>query len=270
VQASRFHTPKVGVNKKDTLVVEGSSGRGEKQNGGVLESVSDNNRRSAADDEKENANTADQQSKPSVTSSIESAMQAVSKEVTSINWYRTRTMVVWAVTFHAPAFILLYRFYDRTFRVHNLKTVSMRVFLTLIYSVPINAAFFTYGSWVNYTTDWWISRSAWFADKRVDVSGASESPMLLGMSAYRDSSAVDRPPPYDWEEMLATAERKLRAELVTTVTDSALFWVPANFANFAYVPSHLRPLAWMAFSIVWNCYLSLAQYRGVPDASTES
>lgn len=61
--------------------------------------------------------------------------------------------------------------------------------------------------------------------------------------------------------MWARAKLKLKTEFYNTVRDSAIYWVPANFVNFTFFPSYLRQLGWMFFSVIWNCYLSLAQHR---------
>ena len=74
--------------------------------------------------------------------------------------------------------------------------------------------------------------------------------------------------PMDPTNLLPKIKLKLQHELIPTVTNSAKMWIPINAFSFGILPSHLRPFCLSFFSVFWNCYLSLVQYRDIPDGSS--
>ena len=167
------------------------------------------------------------------------------------NPYRTATMAAWSAGFYAPFYVFLYRLYDRYLPKQTPASIGARVALSFVCSIPVNAAFYTYGTTVQHTTDWWsLSREVQY---ELQDMGAKDCNTHLV--------------PYEWDQLLAKIRCKLETELPTTITTSGSCWIPINLFTFTVVPSHLRPLSLMFFSIFWNCYLSLAQHRDlvVPD-----
>ena len=64
-------------------------------------------------------------------------------------------MSAWAVGFYTPAYMFLYSSLDRAFPRKTPLTVSARVLGSLVYSVPVNAAFFLYGTAVHHALEWY-------------------------------------------------------------------------------------------------------------------
>jgi hypothetical protein len=176
-----------------------------------------------------------------------SVFEAIQQECWFWNPFRTGTMVAWSVGAYTPFFIVIYRLYDRYLPKQTPIGITARVGLSFLLSMPVNAAFYVYGTAVNHSTEWWSLRKEWRYE-------------LCDMGFSRDSAeAVDIP--YDFGQLYAKSRRKLESELYNTVTTSGQFWIPINFFTFTVVPVHLRPLSLMFFSVFWNCYLSLAQHR---------
>ena len=111
----------------------------------------------------------------------------------------------------------------RTMDIH-LKGVASKVFFSFLFSIPLNSLFFAYGTCVHEITE---------------------------------QSLLD----FRWDHALESLTIKLQHELLPTIQNSATLWIPFNTFNFACVPAHLRPLGAMCCSVIWNCYLSLAQHR---------
>mmetsp|Transcript_29657 Transcript_29657/g.71783 ORF Transcript_29657/g.71783 Transcript_29657/m.71783 type:complete len:254 (+) Transcript_29657:153-914(+) len=81
-----------------------------------------------------------------------------SSTVTSMyteNWdpFRTGTMACWTF-FYAPLWVTVYKLYNM-YLPKGPTGVVARVALTFATSVPVNAAFYTYGTTVHHTHEWW-------------------------------------------------------------------------------------------------------------------
>jgi hypothetical protein len=181
---------------------------------------------------------------------------ALEDEFTFLDPFRLTTMVLWNVGVTTPAFMAFYSCCDRLFLGKPTPlTVGTRVIMTLVFSVPINAMFFTYGTCVHHAAAWSASRDEWNQEigdvtKSVDQGPTADELRHLSL-----------PPPFDWEAMWSKVHLKVTTELPTTMFNSAGVWVPVNVVNFALVPPHLRPLLMMVCSVFWNCYLSIVQHR---------
>jgi hypothetical protein len=178
-------------------------------------------------------------------------------ELASLDYFRTGTMAFWG-GLTTPAFITLYRVFDRYLpRTVTPASVLPRVVLTFLFSVPVNAIFFCYGSFVQHTAQYYSLVQEWQAEMR-----------QLG---FRDISLseVVKDVPFDQEMAWSTARLKLESEFRQTIITSGSIWIPINIVNFSLVPPHLRPLVLMLCSTFWNCYLSLAQHRDVELEQTQ-
>lgn len=170
---------------------------------------------------------------------------SLQQELASLDGFRTVTMVVWASIIYTPFYVQVYRLFDRVLpKGTTPMAVSSRVGLSFLLSIPTNAAFFCYGSFVHHTTEW----LALIQERQSAEPSASYQQLLEAV-------------PLDLEMAISVAWLKVKAELWTTVQASAGLWVPFNLLNFSAVPPHLRPLGLMICSSFWNCYLSLAQHR---------
>jgi hypothetical protein len=172
-------------------------------------------------------------------------------ELASLDFFRTGTMALWG-GLTTPAFITLYKAFDR-YLPRNVTPASVlpRVVLTFLFSVPVNAIFFCYGSFVQHTAQYYSLVQEWQVEMR-----------QLG---FQDMSLAEvvKDVPFDLEMAWSTARLKLESEFRQTIITSGSIWIPINIVNFSLVPSHLRPLVLMLCSTFWNCYLSLAQHRDV-------
>jgi hypothetical protein len=172
-------------------------------------------------------------------------------ELASLDYFRTGTMAFWG-GLTTPAFITLYRVFDRYLpRTVTPASVLPRVVLTFLFSVPVNAIFFCYGSLVQHTAKYYSLVQEWQVEMR-----------QLG---FHDISLAEvvKDVPFDFEMAWSTARLKLESEFRQTIITSGSIWIPINIVNFSLVPPHLRPLVLMLCSTFWNCYLSLAQHRDV-------
>jgi hypothetical protein len=171
-------------------------------------------------------------------------------ELSSLDYFRTGTMGFWAVAAYTPYYVGLYQLYDRYLpKKKTPLTVMTRVGLTFVASIPFNATFFCYGSFVHHLTEWTSLLQEWQM-KMEDSEGLSAS--------YTE---IAKEFPFDFEMAWCAARLKLENELLNTVIASGAVWIPINILNFSVMPPHLQPLALFFCSAFWNCYLSLAQHR---------
>ena len=177
-------------------------------------------------------------------------LSRIQSEIVFLDPFRIVTMVTWNVVFTTPFFLYLYRVCDRIFAAPTFWTVSGRVLVTLFFSVPVNALFFTYGTCVHHTAEWYVLRQ--------DLMEAMHG---VGIDETVAKDAISIITQFDWSMMWAKVRLKIESELFDTIKKSATVWVPINAVNFAVVPPHLRPLWMMFFSVFWNCYLSIVQHR---------
>jgi hypothetical protein len=182
--------------------------------------------------------------------SLPDVFSRIQNEIAFFDPFRTATMVTWNVVFTTPFFLYLYRVCDRIFVPPTFWTVSARVLVTLFVSVPVNALFFTYGTCVHHTAEWYGLRQ--------DLKLAMVN---VGFDETVAKDALRTITQFDWPMMWSKVQLKVESELVDTIKKSATVWVPINAVNFAVVPPHLRPLWMMFFSVFWNCYLSIVQHR---------
>ena len=87
-------------------------------------------------------------------------------ELASLDYFRTGTMAFWG-GMTTPAFITLYRVFDR-YLPRNVTPASVlpRVVLTFLFSVPVNAIFFCYGSLVQHTAKYYSLVQEWQVEMR--------------------------------------------------------------------------------------------------------
>ena len=166
-------------------------------------------------------------------------------ELASLDYFRMSTMSFWAACISTPYFMFLYRIQDRVLSSSTTPIgVALRVISSFVASVPLNAAFFGYGSWLHHVTEWWALVQEW----KLVVPTATLRQILHEV-------------PFDTNVLYATTYCKWQTELFRTLVTSATLWIPINAVNFALVAPHMRPLILTVCSAFWNCYLSLAQHR---------
>lgn len=185
-----------------------------------------------------------------IKDTITYAVDTLRAECEYLDGYRTTTMMAWSAGAYTPLYVAIYKVCDRFMPHQTPVTVTARVALSFLLSVPINAGFFTYGTFVHHTMEWMAIQNEWKMELE-ELGILTDTVQLHGESVV----------PYDWEMLHATARLKLESELLTTVVDSAKVWIPVNFLNFTLVPPHLRPVVLLTLSVFWNAYLSLAQHR---------
>lgn len=200
-------------------------------------------------------------SKTELQEVLDSIMERFREEVQEIDLFRTGTMVGWAVGAYTPFYVGVYRLFDKYIPRQTPATVFARVLICFILSIPVNAAFFTYGSFVHHSAEWLSVQQKLPAEvKKMLLSNAGgENENIDDLRAAATEVAI----PFDWEMMWSTAKLKLDAELYQTVLTSGKVWIPINMLNFSLVPPHLRAVNLMVCSMFWNCYMSLAQHRDV-------
>jgi hypothetical protein len=177
--------------------------------------------------------------------------------------FRTGTMAAWSVGIYTPFYVGLYRLYDRYLPKQTPASIAARVVLSFVCSIPVNAAFYVYGTAVHHTTEWWSLRQELLQLEQLqeDVSQEPKSESAQKQILITNNNNNNNIPPYHGDQLWAKARRKLESELPNTILTSGSCWIPINLFTFTMVPSHLRPLSLMFFSVFWNCYLSLSQHR---------
>ena len=189
----------------------------------------------------------------------------------SYDGFRTATMVTWATCVYTPYFLHLFGLYERYLPKTSssfsswsniYRHAALRAVLTFTASIPLTAAFFAYGCTVHYLTEHLENESNHDA-KNTITSTRLPLPLSPRVTAgiCSDTVAVDTAIPSN--SLPTTIGLKLRAELLSTVQTGALLWIPVNVGNFALVPPHMRPMALMSVSVLWNAHLSMAQHRPV-------
>jgi hypothetical protein len=168
--------------------------------------------------------------------SHEHIVENLKEKLSFWNPHRTGTMASW-VLFYVPFYASLYKAYDRYLPKKTPAGILARVALSFATSVPVNAAFYTYGTSVEHTQDWYARLNA---AKKQDIV-----------------PNVD----FRLDQLAHKIVFKLENELPKTVQTSGACWIPFNLLMFAVVPSHMQPLSLMGFSFFWNCYLSMSQHR---------
>ena len=114
------------------------------------------------DDEAANTSTASSRSSSNGTKKNIDDLSQIMKTIQSNlqngvqqnDWVRSGTMGVWSVVFYTPAYMALYAAFDRIFLKKTLFSIAARVAGALVYSIPVNAAFFFYGTSVHHTLEW--------------------------------------------------------------------------------------------------------------------
>lgn len=81
--------------------------------------------------------------------------QSITRSIDENDWVRSATMGIWAIFFYTPAYMGLYAAFDRIFQKRTPLAISSRVAGAVVYSIPINALFFLYGTSVHHTLEWY-------------------------------------------------------------------------------------------------------------------
>ena len=194
--------------------------------------------------------------------------RTIQEEMATFGWDKSRTakMAAWSIVF-TPFYVGIFKLYDRYLPKKNLPSIAARVGCSFLSSIPINFAFYTYGTAVEHTMEWYEERKKKRAllllveqqhqnHPHNHQTAHNQEPKFHG-----HDSVVDVP--YRLDRLVEKTRRKLQAEFVTTIKTSAQFWIPLNFLSFSIIPSHIQPLNLMFLNVFWNCYLSLSQHREV-------
>lgn len=174
----------------------------------------------------------------------EQRQQTSINNTNSIDIIRTGTMAAWAGVFYAPFFLGLYGIFDRYLPKQRWLGIGTRVGLSFLVSIPVNAAFYVYGSLAHHLIAY---------GRKLEQSSTSSGSYLTSL----------RTTPFELERAMSDARDKMNAELYDTIYTSAGIWVPFNMINFSVVPPQYRPIFLIFGSAGWNCYLSLSQHRPV-------
>lgn len=196
-----------------------------------------------------------------------SAFNAIRDELWFWNPFRTVTMAAWSIGVYTPFYIGIFRLYEKYLPKQTPAGIGARVALSFLFSCPINAAFYVYGTAVHHTTEWWSLRQEVQYELR-DLGSFLKDGHKKNKNIGVDTS-LELEVPFEWDQLWAKALLKLEMELPQTIIASGSCWIPINLFTFTYVPPHLRPLSLMFFSIFWNCYLSLSQHRDLVIPSEE-
>lgn len=113
-------------------------------------------------------------------------------------------------------------------RVFPGQVVKKTVVNQLVSPLPVNAAFLTYSTVTH------------------DMQGGSTN----------------------MQDSLQTAKHRIINDLPTLVASSAMFWLPVNYLNFAYVPQRYRVLPSICGGVIWGSFLTFIGHRKVGVTTT--
>mmetsp|Transcript_10985 Transcript_10985/g.25985 ORF Transcript_10985/g.25985 Transcript_10985/m.25985 type:complete len:270 (-) Transcript_10985:477-1286(-) len=192
-----------------------------------------------------------------ILQATDAAYRALQDEIALFGWDKSRTakMAAWSILF-TPFYVGIFKMYDRYLPKKNLPSIAARVGCSFLSSIPINFAFYSYGTFVEHTANWYEERQQ-----------QHRTIKLESKKNHEVHTNVDVP--YRWDHLVEKTRLKLEAEFVNTIKTSAQFWIPLNFLSFSVIPSHIQPLNLMFFSVFWNCYLSMSQHREVKASSAD-
>lgn len=176
----------------------------------------------------------------------EAVVDSIKDNLAFWNPFRTGTMATWAFLY-VPFYATVYKAFDRYLPKKTPVGIMARVALSFTTSVPVNAAFYSYGTTIEHTEAWYSK---------------------LRQNQQSDTPATNNP--YRFDQLLDKMSWKLQNELPTTIKAAAACWMPFNVLMFSVVPSHMQPLSLMTFSFFWNCYLSMSQHRSSLAAAAAS
>lgn len=142
-----------------------------------------------------------------------SAVDMIQAEIEYLDGYRTATMIVWSAGIFTPLYVQIYKLMDRAMPKNTPATVAARVIIAVVISIPLNTAFYIYGTAVHHSAEWLAIHHEW--NKELQAMGISPG----------TTDPYGPVIPYDWGMMWATAKLKLESELLMTVIDSAKVWV---------------------------------------------
>jgi len=196
----------------------------------------------------------------SVEEVINNCTRRFKYEMQQLDFIRTGTMLGWTVGAYTPFYIQVFKLLDKYMpKQASLTTVSIRVMTCFMLSIPINAAFFVYGSFVHQLREDILPFVSKNTNNNTELNENNNNKLSISRSNNHDITKLN----IHWDQMLIASKRKLDAELYNTVVASGSVWIPFNFILFTLVPPHLRPLNVMVCGLFWNCYLSLVQHRAV-------
>ena len=152
---------------------------------------------------------------------------------------RIQDVVVWSALIYTPIWVKLYSVFDRVWPESSMRHVLRKMTAATICNVPSLALFFCFCTAVPHI-------------KNLVTSPEKES--------WREHALVIK------DEIKVQLSR----DLFPTVMTGICYWCPITVLNFRFVPQHLRPVCMSLFSVAWGCYLSLVQYKSVPEENNEN
>lgn len=190
-----------------------------------------------------------------VKQTVLTSLTSMQKEIEEIDVVRSTSMGIWACCAITPGHIILYKTLDRFLPTKQTPlTMACRLAAMVAYSIPNNAAFFTYGTCVHHAVEWYDKTLIQFDEYTQTEADANTK---------GDTNAGFVPPAFHAAQMFSNTRMKIEAELWPTLVNSQKLWLPVHFVNFTVVPIQLRPLTISVISLFWNCYLSLVQHRDI-------
>ena len=166
------------------------------------------------------------------------------------SWLRSGIMCGYSFFFFAPCCVFIYAKMSRipfeTYKV--LQTKNGSTFLVSLaraavanvsMAAPMNIVFFSYATAVEYRCG--------------SLQGAGEETHENSGAAVQRSFSDPR--------LRLLIEKKIRDDVLTTISTSALFWIPITTINFQFVPLNFRTIFASSMGVCWNTFLSWIQHK---------
>jgi len=120
------------------------------------------------------------------------ASQSIRRSIDENDWVRSATMGVWAICFYTPAYMALYAAFDRVFQKRTPFAIGSRVVGAVIYSIPVNALFFFYGTSVHHTLEWYGLWDSLLADAEEEAEWVDHADEKEGLLSRISKQISDR------------------------------------------------------------------------------
>jgi hypothetical protein len=161
-----------------------------------------------------------------------------------VDWARTQEMLVWSAGIYTPLFVVLYKQMDVVWPTSNIRHICMKIAASSVANIPTLCLFFSFG--------------VVYPQVKLRVMSDATS------SRDRDNDSDIPQSTLDWHQMRHDCARRIRLDLMPTLTAGFAYWWPVNALIFRFVPSLLRPVGMSVGSVLWGCYLSMVQFKKPP------
>ena len=138
---------------------------------------------------------------------------------------RTSKMVLWSVGIYTPFYVGLYRLYDKYLPKQTIGSIFARVCLSFVCSIPVNSAFYVYGSAIDSIS---IIDNNVNNNNTITDNGDSNN---IHTSYHHTTSTSSSLIQFNYPKFYDKSYHKLTNELPNTIVTSGTCWIPINLVS---------------------------------------